>query len=485
MKIVTGQEMAEIDRRTIELGIPGRVLMETAGRAVADHIVRTYPNIHDVAVLCGPGNNGGDGFVVARVLAERLPVIVYLAAPRERFQGDALANLDVLERLPILVRDDTDFESQLLRMAGRGLLVDALFGTGLSRAVEGSFADLVERANRCRQVAPIVAVDIPSGICSATGQVLGSAIRATSSVTFGLPKLGHWLYPGREYAGELEVADIGFPSHLQRELPGQLATAKEVAGRLPRRTPTSHKGTCGRALLVAGSPRWPGAAILATLGALRSGAGVVYSVVPEEVRPTLLALAPEAIVVARKGTPTDRADAVCVGPGVEHPEEFGDWIQSLTVPVVIDAGALETVSPGGPPKVLTPHPGELAKLLKTSVPDLEADRVAGALKAAREFDCVVAAKGAPTVVASPDGRYWLNPTGGSMLSQGGMGDVLAGAITGFLAQGASPLDAAIAGVYLHGLAGQLCGHARGVGASQLTAQLPTALDQLLASESSW
>lgn len=480
MKIVSGREMAEIDRRTIELGIPGRVLMETAGRAVAEHVRRVYPNVHDVAVLCGPGNNGGDGFVVARVLAEHLPVIVYLAAPRERFQGDARANLEVLERLPILTRDDADFDAQLLRMAGRGLLVDALFGTGLARPVEGAFAEVVARANLCGQVAPIVAVDIPSGVCSATGQVLGTAVRATSTVTFGLPKLGHWLHPGREHAGELEVADIGFPSHLQRELPGQLAEAHEIAGRLPRRGPTSHKGTCGRALLVAGSPRWPGAAILATLGALRSGAGVVYSVVPEEVRPMVLAQAPEAIVVARQGAPVERADAICVGPGVEHPEEFADWMQGLTVPVVVDAGALESVRPGGPPKVLTPHPGELAKLLKTKVPELEADRVGSAVEAARRFECIVAAKGAPTVVAAPDGRYWLNPTGGSMLSQGGMGDVLAGCITGLLAQGLSPLDAALAGVYLHGLAGQLCGHARGVGASQLAGQLPAALDTLLA-----
>ncbi len=478
MKIVSGREMAHIDRKTIELGIPGRVLMETAGRAVAEHITRVYPNVHDVAVLCGPGNNGGDGFVVARVLAERLPVIVYLAAPRERFQGDARANLEVLERLPILIRDDTEFETQLLRRAGRGLLVDALFGTGLSRPIEG---DVVARANVCGQVVPTVAVDIPSGVCSATGQVLGSAIRATSTVTFGLPKLGHWLYPGREHAGELEVADIGFPSHLQRELPGELATERDVAARLPRRTPTSHKGTCGRALLVAGSPRWPGAAILATLGALRSGAGVVYSVVPDEIRPVVLAQAPEAIVVAQSGAPGERADAVCVGPGVEHPEVFAEWIQTLTVPVVIDAGALENVKAGGPPKVLTPHPGELSRLLGKPVPELESDRVGAALEAARRFDCVVAAKGAPTVVAAPDGRYWINPTGGPMLSQGGMGDVLAGTITGLLAQGASPLDAAVAGVYLHGLAGQLCGHPRGIGASDVARQLPAALAQVLTS----
>ncbi len=491
MRVVTGLEMAEIDRRTIqELGVPGAVLMENAGRAVVDVLLAEWPSCRRFAILCGPGNNGGDGFVIARTLLQRGFVPrVYLVGDAERLKGDAALHHQAFLAYGGVV---DKFSGSL----DGDVVVDALFGTGLARAVEGA---ALEAVGACRN-RPVLAVDIPSGISSETGQVLGAAVSARVTVTMGLPKRGLLLEPGASHCGRLEVAEIGFPPALLAEAgTGAWLTAAQVAAWLPVRGATSHKGTCGHALLLAGSERYPGAAFMATEGALRVGAGLVTLAAPPSVRTMVATRLSVPLSVPLSGAhlrPADldvllerssRMQSFLVGCGLDPDEEEEAILRKLMAawsPLVIDASAIRVVAGGGPlgqGRVLTPHPGEMSALLERPVAALEADRIEAALECARRYDCCAVFKGAPTVVAV-DGRFWVNPTGTSVLSQGGMGDVLAGCIAGLMAQGLEPEKAACCGVYLHGLAGQLAAESigpRGVFADEVSEHLPRALGRLL------
>jgi ADP-dependent NAD(P)H-hydrate dehydratase / NAD(P)H-hydrate epimerase len=485
MKLVTASEMRELDRRAIQdFGIPSLVLMENAGRTTYQILRREFPFIAgEVAVLAGRGNNGGDGFVVARYLANAgIPVAVFLLGTREQVRGDARVNLEILAHLGLAVAEvltEADLNPLIHRLAKAGLIVDALLGTGLNSEVTGLMATVIERLNHLR--APVLAVDIPTGLSADTGEVLGVALKARVTVTYGWPKLGQVLPPGRDYAGRLWQVDIGIPPILVQEAALELAEAREMQVLLPSRPGGSHKGNFGHLLVLAGSVGKTGAAALTCEAALRAGAGLVTLGVPASLNDILevklteamsLPL-PEAAAARALGAAawppivefldeTNQKSTVALGPGIgTHPETrelVARLVRDLTCPMVIDADGinnLEGVTNGlkdaAGPRILTPHPGEIARLVGLTTLEVQARRLDLARDTAARLGVTLVLKGAQTVVAAPDGRAWLNTTGNPALASGGTGDVLTGLMGGFLAQGLAPWDAARLGVYLHGL----------------------------------
>jgi NAD(P)H-hydrate epimerase len=490
--LVTAAEMREMDRLTIEeIGIPGVVLMELAGRGVADvveSLAGTLPG-YRVVVVAGPGNNGGDGYVVARHLALRgAEVTVLLAAPRERVAGDARVNLLAAEHLGLTLEPlpaEIDAAALAERLARADCLVDALLGTGLASPVEGRYRAIIEALNLAGVLT--VAVDIPSGLSADTGHPLGVAVEADATVTFAYPKVGLATFPGVEHVGDLHVVDIGIPPHLPGRLGVRCHLLREPALRplLPGRRPGGHKGTYGHALIVAGSTGKTGAAVLCAEAAQRAGAGLVTLAVPASLQATLPlretmseAYCPdEATLDADRVLDRLRAlaagkQALAIGPGLSPRRELLPVIQALVheleVPVVLDADGLNLVATdpqvlagARAPLLLTPHPGEAARLLGCPVREVQADRCASARRLATEHRAWVALKGARTVVATPAGDTFINPTGNPGMGSGGMGDVLTGLLVGLLAQAVSPADALPLAVYLHGLAADEAASRRG------------------------
>lgn len=483
MKLVTAQEMRELDRRTIqEVGVPSLVLMENAGRGTYQVLRREFPELRGpVAVLAGRGNNGGDGLVVARHLAQDgFPVTVFLLASRTEIRGDARVNLQIAENLGlnlVEILEERDLEQAFNQMARADLLVDALLGTGLNAPVQGLMARLIEELNTLHL--PVLAVDIPSGLNADTGEPLGVAFRAQVTVTYGYPKLGQILPPGRDYVGRLWRVDIGIPAALAREVKTELAEPREMRALLPPRPFASHKGTFGHLVVVAGSEGKTGAAAMAAEAGLRAGAGLVTAAVPATLNDILEVKLTEPMTHPLPEAPEVRAlgeaalaplrdfladkTAVALGPGLgTHPETQGlvrNLVRECPLPMVIDAdgvnalaGRLTILAAAAGPRIITPHPGEMARLLGLTSKDVQARRLEVAREVAQVHKVWVVLKGAQTLVAAPDGLVSLNPTGNPVLASGGTGDVLTGLIGGFLAQGLSPWDAARLGVYLHGLA---------------------------------
>jgi ADP-dependent NAD(P)H-hydrate dehydratase / NAD(P)H-hydrate epimerase len=503
--------MRELDRRAIQdLGIPSLVLMENAGRSTYEILRREFPDLSgEVAVVAGRGNNGGDGFVVARYLADAgIPVAVFLLGAQEQVSGDARVNLEILTRLGVAVtevRTDQDLNPAIHRLAKAGLIVDALLGTGLNSPVQGVMAALMERLNHLR--APVLAVDIPTGLCADTGAVLGVALQAQVTVTYGWPKLGQVLPPGRDYVGRLWQVDISIPPILAREVPVELAEARDLRALLPLRPFGSHKGNFGHLLILAGSVGKTGAAALAAEAALRAGAGLVTLGVPASLNDILEVKLTEAMTLALPEAAGARAlgvaalgpireflgekFTVALGPGLgTHPETrelVGRLVRELAGPMVIDADGLNNLAGdtaalqgAAGPRILTPHPGEMARLVRLSTSEVQARRLDLARETAAQWGVTLVLKGAQTVVAGPEGRASLNATGNPALASGGTGDVLTGLIGGFLAQGLAPWDAARLGVYLHGLAADFWvnryGH-RGMIAGDLLAVLPQMMSE--------
>jgi hydroxyethylthiazole kinase-like uncharacterized protein yjeF len=482
MKLVTASEMRELDRRGIEdLGIPSLVLMENAGRTTYQILRREFPDLDgEVAVLAGRGNNGGDGFVVARYLAnDGLPVAVFLLGRQDQVGGDARVNLEILARLGaeiLEVATEEELNAILPRLARADLLVDALLGTGLDKPVTGLMAVLLEKIRHFR--APILSVDLPTGLSADTGEVLGRAVAADVTVTFGWPKIGQIVPPGRDFVGRLWQVDIGLPPESAQGVKTELAEASGMRLLLPSRPFGSHKGTYGHLLVLAGSEGKTGAAALAAEGGLRAGAGLVtlgiaaslndiMEVKITEAMTLPLPEAGEARALGREAFAPIREflrdkDVLALGPGLgTHPETrelVRRLVQELPHPMVVDAdgvnalAAADAVFPAAGPRILTPHPGEMARLVGNTVPEVQDHRLEMAREAAAKLNVVLVLKGAQTVVADPAGRVSLNPTGNPALASGGTGDVLTGLIGGYLAQGLSPWDAARLGVYLHGLA---------------------------------
>ncbi len=521
MKLLTAAEMRELDRRAIaEVGLPSLVLMENAGRAAYQVLRREFPELSgEVAVLACRGNNGGDGFVVARCLANAgIPVAVFLVGRRDQVGGDARVNLEILahQGLEVLeVLEESHLEKALDRLARAGLIVDALLGTGLNSPVTGLLASLIQAVNQLKR--QVLALDLPSGLSADTGEALGVAVRADVTVTCGWPKIGLVMSPGRDYVGRLWQADLGMPPDLAREVPVSLAEARELRELLPPRPRDSHKGTFGHLLVLAGSEGKTGAAALASRGALRAGAGLVTLGVAEGLSDIMAVKITAAMTLPLPQAAGARAlgrqalepisafaegcAALALGPGLgTHPETrelVRTLVQRLERPMVVDAdainalagdqegqkgkGAGKNLSLGAAgPRILTPHPGELARLLGCSTKEVQSRRLALARETAGRYGVVLVLKGAQTLVAAPDGRVSLNPTGNPALATGGTGDVLTGLIGGFLAQGLSAWDAARLGVYLHGLSADwfAAQHGtRGLVAGDLLSLFPEVLGQ--------
>jgi NAD(P)H-hydrate epimerase len=482
MILVTAAEMRALDRWTIDAGTPGHVLMERAGagatRVLRDRLRAPHGG---VVVLAGRGNNGGDGFVIARHLRKsRMPVEVWLAGRVEDVRGDAARMLAAWRKargkiLPLT--DAAHVGAFTRRLTKAAVVVDALFGTGLNAPVTGVAAAAIEAVNASG--APVLAVDVASGLSADTGRPLGVAIRATVTATFGFPKLGQVLFPGAEHTGLLAVVDIGIPDAAVAAVRPQarLLEAEDVGRLLPPRRADAHKGTFGHVLVVAGSRGKSGAALLCAEAATRAGAGLVTLAVPAELQPVCEGHVREAMTDALPAEPggisalLDGRSAVVCGPGLGQ----SDWARRLVhevirrsdAPLVLDADGLNAVAGTSvlrerrPPTVVTPHPGEMARLLDTDTAHVQADRVDAARRYARESGAVVVLKGARTVIATPDGDVAISPTGNPGMATGGTGDVLAGVVGALLAQDLAPRDAAALGVFAHGVAGDAVAARRG------------------------
>jgi len=503
--VVTAAEMRELDRATIEeIGLSGLTLMETAGRAVAAAAMRMLEGARrgHVAVVCGPGNNGGDGFVVARVLrGQGVDATAYLAASRGAMRGHAREHLEILERaggVVCSIEASRALEEHRGAIAGAELAVDALFGIGWVRPIEGHLAAVVAAINEARRV---LAVDLPSGLDTDTGRTLGAQVRAHRTVTMGALKVALVGAPGFAVCGEVECADIGIPPALiaASGVRAGLVERADVARWLPRPGPLDHKGRRGHVLVVGGGPGMRGAGRLAALAALRAGAGLV-TLACEGAADAIGT--PDPVMTrgidGALGPLLDGKAAIVIGPGLGTSGSAGALVAEALasgLPVVLDADALNLLAAAagaaGPvalagaagPAVITPHPGEAARLLGSSVPEVERDRLAAARALAAGTHAVVALKGARTVVCDGtigDDHCAINPTGGPALATAGSGDVLAGVIGALLAQGLAAGDAARAGVYVHGAAGDAlsAAHGRGAIASDLPAAIAAAILEL-------
>ncbi len=503
MRIYSAREMAEADRITIEeYGIPGAVLMENAGSQTVDAMEERYGDaLYDdesaVLVVCGKGNNGGDGFVIARHLLNRgtARLDVVLLAGSGGLTGDARLNHDVFCKMDGTVCEAADWEA-FERLLEDGLIlppdeytvvVDAIFGTGLTSAVRGHYAQVINEINE--GAAPVVAVDIPSGLSADTPNPPGEAIMADLTVTFGAPKYPHLLPPGDLLCGDLAVADISIPeAAMERAGGGPFVVTDELAGFLlpdPRER-TGHKGDYGHVLLVGGSVGKTGAAVLGAEAAYRSGAGLVTVATPADCLPVVagssLELMTEPLAQTQAGTLSPEAlaravelaaerDVLALGPGISADPPTGEFVRSIFTaselsgtPLVIDADGLNAFAgdPGAldatgreAPVIITPHPGELARLLGISTDELLEDRIGPVTAFAAARNLIVVLKGYRSLTVAPEGDVWVNLTGNPGMASGGSGDILTGIIAALLAQRLDPVDAAILGVHVHGLAGDM------------------------------
>jgi NAD(P)H-hydrate epimerase len=519
IKVVTAAEMQALDRRaTAEYGVPSLLLMENAGTETVREMLAAFPALPRlrVVIVCGRGNNGGDGFVVGRHLLNRgVTVETFLLARQEEVKGDARVNLEMLARMgaaPREITSTTGLATVAPQVHSADVVVDALLGTGTQGPAKGLIGETIELLNRAGR--PVVAVDIPSGLVADDPEAPGPAVRATLTVTFALPKPCLLLYPAAAHAGAVRIGDIGIPAALRRDPALRLGLLEvgDVASVFPRRDPAAHKGTFGHVLVIAGSVGKTGAAALASQGAQRVGAGLVTLAVPEslndilEVKLTEVMTEPvpetEARTIGREALDrllhlAEGKHSVAIGPGLgTHPSTHKlvqELLPALRIPIVLDAdginalaGQADLLKRAAAPLILTPHPGELARLLGVPRDEVLKRRIALAREVAGRFDVTVVLKMARTIIAAPRGEATIVPTGNPGMATGGTGDVLTGLIAGLLAQGVAPERAAQAGAYLHGLAGDLAAARLGqeaMLAGDLLLRVPEAIRRLKTDQS--
>ena len=509
MWIATADHMRRIDRRSIdEFGLTSRVLMERAGYAVFEKLREMLPAGGSVAVVCGRGNNGGDGFVVARLARESGYLVDCLVAtPQEDVSPESREVLEPLLRsgLHPTFSDNEYWVPKLQALAAHDLIVDAIFGTGLksrgNNELRSAPSDAIHAINRAETL--VLSVDVPSGIETDTGMAVGAAVVADATVTFGMPKPFLFCGDGLECSGDWSVADIGFPSSLLDAPTGaSLLDCRWVGERLPVRSLGSHKGSNGHVLIVAGSHRMRGAAVLCARAALRSGAGLVTVAAIEEVCAAVSAQLPEALLLplpsdngviaedAAKLILEHKADVGLFGPGLTQEEsvrgQLSNLFNSWDRPAVVDADALNALPAhfrGGEGRyVLTPHPGEMGRLLGTSAHEVEADRFAAVEAALEKFTSTTLLKGRHSIVSSPGEPMLINTSGNNGLATGGSGDALSGIIASLLGQGLEPYEAAACGMFWHGIAADVCADIIGTigfSPSDVANALPKARDIIL------
>lgn len=502
MKIVTSEQMRSIDRRAIErYSIPSIVLMENAAIAVVSVIETKFPNADVVSIVCGKGNNGGDGLAIARHLHNRhRSVDVLLAVDSiDAIGGDVRVMYDAAKSSGVVIHtgsDDDAIDRWLARATTADLVVDALLGTGLSRPAEGAALSIIEGFRELRM--PVVAVDVPSGLDATHPDRDWPVVDADVTVTFALPKISTVFAPSNAHCGEVIVADISLPHAAidEERLDLSLMTAGDTDVIIPRREVASHKGTHGHVGLVCGSEGRSGAAILAARGALRGGAGLVTVLTDAGTAQIVDAQSIESMSKAidlddLRPPDLERFDVVAIGSGLPDEERTYEFLRNLIAaiekPMVLDAGAISAHRgaperlAGGAPKVLTPHPGELARLLGIETKEIQADRIRYVREAAKRTKAIVILKGHQTLVADPDGEVSVNPTGHPAMATGGMGDVLTGLVAAFIGGGIGRWDAARAGVFLHGLAGEIAAKEigeSGVLAGEVADRIPAALTKV-------
>lgn len=480
MKAANAEKIRNSDRITIEkYGLPGIVLMENASSGAARVCLKELKDIKEprVLVIAGKGNNGGDGYAAARLLKNKgVEAEIVVLGELEQIQGDAKINLDVAKKIGIPVTNDiTDIEEKI---KSADLVIDAIFGTGFKGKARSPQAEVIELINRFAK--KVVSIDIPSGVNADNGHTEGSCVKADVTVTFALPKLGCLLYPGAENTGRLEVIDISIPAQVIDELDikTNYLTFEEAKQMLPKRRPRSNKGTYGKLLVLAGSEKMSGAAYFAGKSAYKAGAGLVYIGTVFHRRKVIQTLIPEAITIAMDDFEgcvynesfeaiediLDSMTAVVLGPGLGSGKNVRYFVENVLnkakVPIVLDADGLnaicentEVLKNTEKTAVITPHPGEMSRLTGLSIKEILDNPLDTALNFAKEYNTVTVLKDARTIIASPDGRAYINLTGNNAMSKGGSGDVLSGIIGAMLSQGLKSFEAAVLGVYIHGLAG--------------------------------
>lgn len=518
MRLLTAEQIRDLDRCAIEeCAVPGIVLMENAGRGAAQIVDDRYSSLRPgtILIVAGKGNNGGDGYVMARHLENMgWTVRTLILAPRKQITGDAATNLQILEgdQHPIqYALCDEDVDQVMDCLSGVSLVIDAIFGNGLKSAPRGHYRRAIQRINAL--ALPVVAVDLPSGCHASSGEILTDAIRADSSISFAFAKLGQVSYPACECGGELFVVDIGLPKSLCQTVIEQYVFVTDIiaATLLPHRSVAGHKGTFGHVLMIAGSTGTGGAAQMCTSAVLRSGAGLVTLATPDTIQPYIAPAMTEAMTVAlpsENGCLSysgfdlirrlwDDKNVVAIGPGLGFVDSIKQLVRDIVLqspaPLVIDADGLNALSDDlscldkrrARDVVVTPHPGEMSRLTGLSVGEIQSRRAEVSVQFAKEWNVVVVLKGARTVIAAPDGRVWINSSGNSGMGCGGMGDILTGVIAGWLAQGVDVFSAAVLGVYLHGKAADQCKTLYGGAgylATDLLPQLPVVRQSLMGEE---
>lgn len=492
IQVATSAQMRECDRITIEeIGLPGLVLMENASRAVAFQAMEVLGGSvteKRIVIYCGKGNNGGDGFAAARHLKNvGAEVEVILIGRTGDLKGDALVNCQLFEKIGGKITESSVESGIPDPYLQPDLIIDALLGTGFKGEVRDQYAQAIDEINK--SFAPVIAVDMPSGVDADTGLAASHAVKAHTTVTFGLIKRGLLFSPGREHAGRVIVADIGIPPEVvaKQNIQVNLVEEDDVQRQIPNRHPAAHKGDAGHVYILAGSPGLTGAAVLSANGAMRTGAGLVAVGVPRDLNPILEMKLDEAMSQPLPQTKSGNlaksalkeilprlewAHCVVIGPGLGRDPETGELIAELLKlikkPLIIDADGLNLIADNPdmldnlpPGTVLTPHPGEFKRLLGNRY-DQILDRFDLLSNCAQQWGATVVLKGAPTMTALQDGTLYINSTGNPGMATGGSGDVLTGIIAGLVAQGVSPEAAAWAGVYIHGAAGDRAANAKGI-----------------------
>jgi hydroxyethylthiazole kinase-like uncharacterized protein yjeF len=515
MKIVSSSQMKQLDKIAMgEYSIPGIVLMENAGLKVFYEVLKVIEKKENkkVLVVCGRGNNGGDGFVVARhLLNAGIPVKVFLVGDPSGISGDAKINYEILRKLNMdieVIGDDESLQNLSREIQTCSLIVDAIFGTGIVRKIEGLIEEVIHMINESQK--EVMAIDIPSGVSGEDGSIYGTAIKANKTIMIQLPKIGNINYPGAGYGGQTILKDIGIPEEAmnQIEIHTHLITKSQVRDILPIRKQDTHKGDYGKAFIVAGSIGMTGAAMLICGAALKSGAGLLKIAIPQSLDTIIETKLTEAITVPlpelKKGTVgisdidkildmMTQADVIAIGPGSGKnrglEEVIRNIIEHATIPIVLDADALnalskrkEILSQFKTPVVMTPHVGEMARLTGLDTAYINTNRIKVATEFAKRWHAMIVLKGARTVIADPSGEIYLNQTGNPGMATAGSGDVLTGIVTSFIAQGIEPMKAAIAAVYIHGMAGDRAVHhlgEYGLMAGDIVREVPFTIKEII------